>query len=89
MKSGTDSDAIEVDSPASKAIEPVSFTGLFRCVRSPLVESSLMKQCSFATRFELMLNFIGLVAACGAGASQVYHSNQPEVVMTDLLCNSH
>jgi hypothetical protein len=43
MNSGTENDAIEVDSPISKAIAPVSFTGLFRCVRSHLVASSLVR----------------------------------------------
>jgi len=47
-------DAAESDTSASKIIAPVSFVALFR----------------FSTQFELALDFVGLIAAAGAGTAQ-------------------
>jgi ATP-binding cassette, subfamily B (MDR/TAP), member 1 len=72
-KSDTDDDASEIVGSVSRNIGPVSYTELFRYVQltqlfaAPADWSSR----SFATRFELMLDFIGLIAAAGAGAAQV------------------
>jgi hypothetical protein len=33
--------------------------------------SSTLTHCSFSTKFELFIDFIGLIAAAGAGAAQV------------------
>jgi len=55
----SDSDAVVIDvnreKPPEENIPPVSFTQLFR----------------FSTRLEIFLDFIGIIAALGAGAAQV------------------
>jgi ATP-binding cassette, subfamily B (MDR/TAP), member 1 len=61
------------EAPVSKEVTPVSFARLFRYVRIDgyFYHACIDSICSFATRFELMLNVVGLVAAAGAGAAQV------------------
>lgn len=52
----SDPDAVVIDvGRAEEDVSPVSFTRLFR----------------FSTRLEIFLDFIGVVAAVGAGAAQV------------------
>jgi ATP-binding cassette subfamily B (MDR/TAP) protein 1 len=61
----SDSDAVVIDvnkeKPSEENIPPVPFTRLFR----------------FSTRLEIFLDFIGIIAALGAGAAQasVGHSS--------------
>ena len=58
--------------PLEEDSKPVSFTGLFRSVLSPLFSPlSFNISFSFTTRTELTFNAIGLVAAVAAGAAQV------------------
>jgi ATP-binding cassette, subfamily B (MDR/TAP), member 1 len=73
-KGSTDDGASEIVAPVSKDIGPVSYTELFRYVQWDCLfaMSAEYSYCSFATRFELMLDFIGIIAAAGSGAAQVF-----------------
>lgn len=85
-------DATEVDTPVSKELTPVSFSALFRYIQSfgQYLKYLLMPQSGrFATRFELFLDFVGLIAAAGAGAAQVCWTFATKGTLTDFVCNSH
>lgn len=60
-----------------KEIPPASFTSLFRCVAwntFRVITPSNLTLRRFTTRKELFFNFLGLIAAAGAGAAQVSYS---------------
>ena len=67
--------------PAKQDLPPVSFSELFRCVLSLLVvEKSLIAphyHARYSTRFEIILNIIGTIAACAAGAAMVRSIARP------------
>jgi len=59
----------EVKPPETPA---VSFWAMFRCVQNDSIrQQSADELSSFSTKFELFIDFIGLIAAVGAGAAQV------------------
>jgi hypothetical protein len=73
LKERDDNDS-EINMAAPSGLTPVSFSAMFRSVVAGFAyfdASSDSLSSRFATRFELFLDFIGLVAAAGAGAAQV------------------
>jgi hypothetical protein len=73
-KANDEDDVTDFDASASKIIAPVSLVGLFRYFKIDhllVVYLHSLCFCSFATRFELALDVVGLIAAAGAGAAQV------------------
>lgn len=85
-----------VDGAPAKQIPPASFSSLFRSVSYPAflypfyVSSSLSLLSRFATKFELTINAIGLVAAAASGASQVrYPLFLCPLKLTNRLLLSH
>jgi ATP-binding cassette, subfamily B (MDR/TAP), member 1 len=73
-KGSTDDGASEIEAPVLKNLGPVGYTELFRYVQLDCLfaMSADYSSCSFATRFEVMLDFIGIIAAVGSGAAQVF-----------------
>ena len=61
------------EKPAERETSPVSFTELFRCavVLQQEIHSWLHAARSYSTKFELFIDFIGLIAAVASGAAQV------------------
>jgi ATP-binding cassette subfamily B (MDR/TAP) protein 1 len=68
---------IPVDTPHKvEEITPVSFSTLFRCATSLILKSFLSSSDAdayvrYSTKFELFLDFIGLICAAAAGAAMV------------------
>jgi hypothetical protein len=71
-----DSNASAVDDAAGSPPEIAPLRSMFRCVDNSLTRTLALRHLSrYSTRFEVVLNLIGLVAAIAAGAGQVCFSH--------------
>jgi hypothetical protein len=62
---------VNPESKTTADVQPVSFSSMFRYLHQNYMPIKGLTFIRFATKFELFLNFIGLIAAAAGGAAQV------------------